>query len=190
MTNGIRGQDGRCRYCGAPASESHAPDCKTLLLEPVTEAVTKAIRIDLLPPEGLAAAGRVMDGGRSKHTIGSWRSLPPEDQLAKVFRHINRWQRGEFVDQESGQSHLAHAAVRLLMLCEMELRGQTNAMKYQMSGKLLPVESRFYPQGSESIETCDWRYTHPGPERKESACSFPKGHEGPHSFESEPGYKS
>lgn len=46
---------------------------------------------------------------------GSWRSV-----LNSAFRHINAYQRGEVLDAESEQPHLAHVGANLAFLLEFE----------------------------------------------------------------------
>ena len=79
-------------------------------------------RMSLVPPHALRAVAEVMTHGERKY--GAWNylsgaGLPFSDYLDAAERHLNEFQRGRDVDEESGLPTLAHAACCLLMLLEM-----------------------------------------------------------------------
>ncbi len=47
-----------------------------------------------------------------------WKSIPPGDHIRKARGHLRRWHEE---DAETGQLHLAHALMRLIMALELEL---------------------------------------------------------------------
>lgn len=70
-----------------------------------------------LSPKFLLDMGAVLEKSRAKYPRGNWAkgndfSVPYDSMM----RHILAWQSGEAIDPESGQSHLAHAALNLMML--------------------------------------------------------------------------
>jgi len=75
-------------------------------------------RPDLLPARGLLIAGQVMADGADEHGE-RWRTRTARHHVACGLRHLLRWLAGDRVD-ESGHSHLAHAATRLLMATDLE----------------------------------------------------------------------
>lgn len=83
--------------------------------------------LHLLPPGPLADIARVLEHGADKHG-GPW-SWTEDGRLWSEHynaaqRHMMAWWIGETMDPESGLSHLAHAAARLLIALEMERSGK------------------------------------------------------------------
>ena len=74
----------------------------------------------LIPMAALAEVARVLEYGASKYERGNW--LKPtswEVSFACLQRHMSAWQAGEDNDEESGRSHLAHAACNLIQMLHM-----------------------------------------------------------------------
>lgn len=76
-------------------------------------------KFSLIPLCTLEDEARVWEYGMRKYAAWNWAkgmdwSIPYECAL----RHLSAWQRGEEIDAESGQKHLAHvmANVRMLLL--------------------------------------------------------------------------
>lgn len=74
-----------------------------------------------LDPEFLLGMGRVLEKARQKYPRGNWAlgnqwSVPWDSMM----RHLLAWQSGESLDAESGQNHLYHAALNLMMLAHYE----------------------------------------------------------------------
>lgn len=70
-----------------------------------------------ISPKFLLAMGAVLEKSRQKYPRGNWEkgndySVPYDSMM----RHLLAWQSGEGKDPESGLSHLAHAALNLMML--------------------------------------------------------------------------
>jgi hypothetical protein len=72
----------------------------------------------LLPFRSLLPVIRVMQFGAGKYGRDNWRQVQDIKRryLAAAFRHLSAYSDGEKVDQESGESHLAHAVCCLLFL--------------------------------------------------------------------------
>lgn len=68
-------------------------------------------RPDLLPSKAVLAAGRVLAFGLSKHPDEKWKTLSVADHVAACTRHLFQHQDGP--DEETGESHLAHALCRI-----------------------------------------------------------------------------
>lgn len=83
------------------------------------------VRLELVPPELVYAAGRAMTYGAIKYAPHNW-SKPPgleeERLMGAVLRHLFAYQSGELIDNESGLSHLDHAAAALGMLLGTKAR--------------------------------------------------------------------
>ncbi len=86
-------------------------------------------RADLtrLPWRALAVVAKVIESGDKKYHQGDWIMAPERvdgrRDLASALRHIGEFVEGQDVDEDSGESPLAHAAARLLFLLEREARG-------------------------------------------------------------------
>lgn len=79
-------------------------------------------RVDLLSPQFILALGDVMRFGASKYSEESWRKVPEGQKryYAAAMRHLLDWKGGERINEESGLPHLAHAAVNIMFLAELE----------------------------------------------------------------------
>lgn len=68
-----------------------------------------------------AAVARVKEFGANKYNDGNWKlgNKPDEEYLDSCFRHLDYFFSGEFYDQDSGCSHLAHAVWNLSALAEL-----------------------------------------------------------------------
>jgi hypothetical protein len=74
-----------------------------------------------IDPNFILGMGAVLEKSRVKYSRGNWEkgnsySVPYDSMM----RHILAWQSGETIDKESGQSHLHHAALNLMMLAYYE----------------------------------------------------------------------
>ncbi|MCI4410206.1 MAG: hypothetical protein JHC38_00885 [Thiotrichales bacterium] len=78
-------------------------------------------RFDLIPAIAELKIAEVLEYGARKYAPDNWRKVdnPEARYLAAALRHINAWRRGEKRDQESGLSHLAHAATSLMFIMEL-----------------------------------------------------------------------
>lgn len=75
-----------------------------------------------VPPNALLAVARVLTFGAEKYGRDNWRQVESAETryLDAALRHINAYQRGEAVDPESGESHLAHAVCSLMFMLELQ----------------------------------------------------------------------
>lgn len=80
-------------------------------------------RMDLIAPHFLEAIGEVLELGARKYSSWKWMDGAPYSAwLAALKRHLNRWEKGEPVDEE-GFYHLAAVAVHAMFLFEHERLG-------------------------------------------------------------------
>lgn len=75
-----------------------------------------------VPPNALLAVAKVLTFGAEKYGRDNWRQVDGAETryLDAALRHINAYQRGESVDLESGESHLAHAVCSLMFMLELQ----------------------------------------------------------------------
>lgn len=80
-------------------------------------------RMDLIPLGALMDTATTMSQVKHKERDYLRDDYKWGDHLGAALRHLTRWQEKEGVDTESGKSHLAHAAARILMLLDLERKG-------------------------------------------------------------------
>lgn len=76
-------------------------------------------RFDLLSPEFLEVMAHIMTTGAMKYGENTWQNVPDNVSryTAALYRHLNAWhQNPKVMDEETGQSHLAHVAVNAMFL--------------------------------------------------------------------------
>lgn len=79
-------------------------------------------RPDLIQPEFLEAIARIMAFGAEKYEENSWQGVEPKRYVAAALRHFYAYMRGEHIDSESGESHLAHCACNIMFLFHFETK--------------------------------------------------------------------
>lgn len=74
-------------------------------------------RYDLLAPELLEEVSKVLAFGAQKYGDRNWeKGMDWHRPFGALMRHSWAWWKGEELDQESGLSHLSHAACNLMFL--------------------------------------------------------------------------
>ena len=75
----------------------------------------------VVPPNALLAVAKVLTFGAEKYGRDNWRQVENAETryMDAALRHLNAYQRGEVVDPESGESHLAHAVCGLMFVLEL-----------------------------------------------------------------------
>lgn len=77
-----------------------------------------------IPPHAELAVARVLTFGAEKYQRDGWHAVDNAKvrYMDAALRHINAHRRGELVDCESGESHLAHAACCIMFMLDMQER--------------------------------------------------------------------
>ena len=77
--------------------------------------------IGAIPAHAELAVARVMTFGAQKYARDNWRNIDdiPTRYMDAALRHLNAVRRGETVDPESGEHHLAHAACCILFMLDV-----------------------------------------------------------------------
>lgn len=71
----------------------------------------------LIPLCTLEEEARVWMYGKEKYAAWNWaKGMPWSVPFGSAMRHLAAWQKGEDIDPESGQSHLAHVMCNMRML--------------------------------------------------------------------------
>lgn len=80
--------------------------------------------LHLIPPELIFSLGKVLQFGANKYAERNWeRGMSWSRVFSALQRHLWAWQAGEPCDQETGFSHLEHAACCIAFLVTYEQRG-------------------------------------------------------------------
>lgn len=79
------------------------------------------LRYDLLPARALESVVRVLGAGAAKYGDNNWVRVAGgrKRYFAAAMRHTWAWWRGEELDPETGEDHLAHAMCCLMFLMEL-----------------------------------------------------------------------
>lgn len=81
------------------------------------------LRYDLIPPEIDAAVAAVLTYGAAKYSDRDWElGMDWSRVYGALKRHMDAWWGGEEVDQETGMSHLWHAACCITFLVAYQFR--------------------------------------------------------------------
>jgi mannose/cellobiose epimerase-like protein (N-acyl-D-glucosamine 2-epimerase family) len=74
------------------------------------------LRWSLLPWWQLEEAVEVLEIGAANHGADNWRYVEPNRFKEALLRHVVAYIKGEYVDKDSGKSHLAHIVTNALFL--------------------------------------------------------------------------
>lgn len=83
--------------------------------------------LNLISPYFLDEVATILGFGEAKYGKANWKKGIEFSRLvAATKRHLQAVEKGNFIDEESGKSHLAHAACNLMMIFELERTGRTD----------------------------------------------------------------
>lgn len=114
--------DGICSVCDNGQRDHNA----SLMAkdEPAHKFDAGKPRMDLIPPEMLDAAGRVLGSGAVKYAERNWeKGMSWGRCFGALMRHLWVWWGGEELDPETGFCHLDHALCCLAFLIAYRARG-------------------------------------------------------------------
>jgi hypothetical protein len=79
----------------------------------------------LLPPYSLEEVAKVLTFGANKYDRDNWKYVPEarDRYIAAAMRHINDYQKGKDLDDETMLPHLAHAICCLMFIIDIEATG-------------------------------------------------------------------
>lgn len=77
--------------------------------------------LDLIPYEALKEIAKVLDFGGKKYNYFNWLSgIQYRRLISAAFRHINKFNSGENIDDETKTNHLANAICSLMFILHYE----------------------------------------------------------------------
>lgn len=84
------------------------------------------VMMNLVDYEHVEDIGKVLTYGATKYGAHTWKNLDnaKERYFAALMRHVIAWRKGEACDEESGLSHLAHAAANIMFLAHFDREGE------------------------------------------------------------------
>ena len=76
------------------------------------------LRYSLIPPETTKALAEVLTFGAKKYAKDNWKLLEngKERYLDALYRHLDAYRTGEYIDNESNLSHLSHCLCNLAFI--------------------------------------------------------------------------
>jgi Domain of unknown function (DUF5664) len=79
-------------------------------------------RWDLLPIESMESVVKVLTMGATKYGDNNWQLVDNarERYYAAAMRHLVEWRKGNKIDNESGESHLAHVMCNMVFLMHFD----------------------------------------------------------------------
>ena len=79
------------------------------------------LRLDLVSPKIIEEIGKVRTFGAQKYGDNDgWKKVGVQRYEAALLRHLNEYRKGNYIDEESGLSHLAHIACNLMFIMDLE----------------------------------------------------------------------
>ena len=87
----------------------------------------KKTPLQLLPPEAMRAGAQVLKLGASKYGEWNWRTSEGVEAMTYVGairRHLDAFVEGVEIDEESGESHIAHILAGAMILLDAKKAGK------------------------------------------------------------------
>lgn len=107
----------------APVGQLEAPDTN-----PKTRFGMLKVPLGLIPATAKAHVASAFRDGAIKYGPANWRTskVSASVYLNAAHRHIDLWQDGEEIAEDSGVHHLAHAAACLMIILDAQANGALN----------------------------------------------------------------
>lgn len=90
--------------------------------DPKGAAGAAKTQLQLIPPAASRGIANVLSLGASKYGIWNWREnkVARMTYVAAIKRHLDAWVDGQDLDEESGESHIAHIGASACILLDAE----------------------------------------------------------------------
>lgn len=107
-----------CPHCGVPDGKSACAACDCLVEQGMREGApvgrkddSSKLRYDLIPPYALEALAHVYTIGAARYGDGNYlKGMDWSRVGGALMRHYEAWRKGESLDKDDGQHHLASVA--------------------------------------------------------------------------------
>ena len=114
-----------CNNCIANLQEIF-PDGTFIICEQFLKFDSDKLRFDLIPPEWEEEDAKVLTYGAIKYKPNNWRKGEIERYKGAVMRHRCAYRKGEWLDPETGLSHLSHMRTNVGFLFTLEEQKNEN----------------------------------------------------------------
>jgi len=98
------------------------------------------LRYDLLPPFSIEKVVEILTFGAKKYSPNNWKYVEnwKDRYIAALMRHLEAYRKGELLDPESDNYHLAHLLCCGIFLLELEIENkkEENEKKSNPSSKI------------------------------------------------------
>ena len=84
------------------------------------KVMPRLLHVDLA--DALASCTEVLTYGANKYSPTNWKNVEEVRYVDALYRHLGAHHRGELLDADTGQTHLAHAATNILFLLQRTLK--------------------------------------------------------------------
>lgn len=111
---------GKCEGCGTHVNHDVKLCVKCVGVTGGKKFDNGKDRMSLLPWKALRLIARVLTFGAKKYGANNWQEIEGERYEDALLRHYEAWRAGEWLDEESGQPHLAHLGCNALFLLAQE----------------------------------------------------------------------
>lgn len=83
------------------------------------------LMLSLIEPQFIKGTAKVLTLGAKKYSVGNWKNCEDRTRYEDaLLRHIYEYLQGNKCDDESGVSHLYHAACNLMFLDAFDREGK------------------------------------------------------------------
>jgi hypothetical protein len=120
--------------------------------------------MSLLPPYALEAVARVLTYGATKYERDNWKHVPDGEYRYKnaAFRHFNDFLKGDELDPETDEHHLAHAICCLMFILDsresgVKLAGAKEKFSVPVTNYVFTTqpEITYIPSATQSVNSFD-----------------------------------
>jgi hypothetical protein len=123
---------GRCGFQEVIPGQEHLtkPACECSDAQARKASKGKPGGFHLIPWRAITAVAGIYAYGAKKYAANSWREVPLDPDTGEtpaeryfnaMMRHLIAWKKGEWIDPESGHSHLAHALWGVIAVFELSM---------------------------------------------------------------------
>jgi len=111
-----------CSNCKAAILEAGIEENNIYIVPDFLKFDEGKLRYGLIPPSATKSLAEVLTYGAKKYKPNNWKNGEIDRYVDAAFRHWEAYRGGEFLDSESGLSHLSHLLTNIVFLIELDTR--------------------------------------------------------------------